>query len=80
MKILSDLTAVVSALTNIVVNTTEKTDQIISNTLDVGVAATGEWKQDAEYEALEAQLARQDKLEAYQAKKAARKAKKDNKK
>lgn len=75
MKILSDLTAVVSALTNIVVNTTEKTDQIISNTLDVGVAATGEWKQDAEYEALEAQLARQDKLEAYQAKKAARKAK-----
>ena len=80
MKILSDLTAVVSSLTNIVVNTTDKADKIISNTMDVGVAATGEWKADAEHEALEAQLAREDKLEAYQAKKAERKAKAKSKK
>ena len=76
MKILTDLQSVVSALTHIIVTTTTKSDQIIANVMDVGVSTTSEWKADAEHDAKEAQLIRQDKLDAYEAKKAARKSKK----
>ena len=79
MKILTDLQSVVSALTHIVVTTTNKSDQIISNVMDVGVAATGEWKSDAEHDALVAQDVRNDAREAYKAAKAAKQAKKQTK-
>ena len=72
MQIISDIQAVVSSLTSIIVNTTTKVDQITSNVLDVGVSATGEWKEDAEFEAKQARAARSDKYAEYEAKKAAK--------
>ena len=75
MKILTDLQNIVSAVSTIIVSTTKKSNLIIDNVMDVGVITTGEWKSDAVYDAKEAQLIRQDKLDAYDIKKAAKAAK-----
>ena len=70
MKILTDLQNIVSAASNIIVNTTKKTDTIISNVMDVGVATTGVWKSEAEQDAQEAQETLEDRIAAFKAKQA----------
>ena len=67
MKIFTDLQNIVSAVSTIIVSTTTKSNTIIDNVMDVGVAATGEWKADAEYDAMEAKAARATKYLEYQA-------------
>ena len=58
MSLLSDVKASISALSHVVFTIATKTDEIVSNSLEVGVIASREWEQDALFDARKSQVKR----------------------